>query len=305
MPKILIVDDNPVDRQLASRLLEKNSDALSLGGPGGLQILVAADGQEAFAVAQRDKPDLIVTDLNMPVRDGLGLVEDIKLKLPQIPVILMTAQGSEEVAMRSLQRGAAYYVPKRLLAQDLVDAVISVLESSQATQGHKRVLDCMVQSEVHFLLENDAALIPPLVNYLKESRFRIGGSDETGLVRVTIALREAVLNAMHHGNLELSSQLRETNDKEYYRLGQERRRQKPYSDRKVFVTALDTPDESIYIIRDEGPGFDPAKLPDPLDPENMDRVSGRGLLLIRTFMDEVRHNPAGNEITVIKRSGDT
>jgi anti-sigma regulatory factor (Ser/Thr protein kinase) len=110
---------------------------------------------------------------------------------------------------------------------------------------------------------------------------------------------------MHHGNLELSSQLRETNDKEYYRLGQERRRQKPYSDRKVFVTALDTPDESIYIIRDEGPGFDPAKLPDPLDPENMDRVSGRGLLLIRTFMDEVRHNPAGNEITVIKRSGDT
>ena len=304
MPKILIVDDNPVDRQLASRLLEKNADALSIAGVGGLQILVAADGQEAFAVALREKPDLIVTDLNMPVRDGLGLVEDIKLKLPQIPVILMTAQGSEEIAMRSLQRGAAYYVPKRMLAQDLVDAVVSVLESSQAAQSTKRVLECMIQSDVHFLLENDAALIPPLVGYLKESLFRIGGSDETGLVRVTIALREAVLNAMHHGNLELSSTLRETNDKEYHRLAQERCAQKPYRDRKVYVQAVDTPDESIYIVRDEGPGFDPAKLPDPLDPENMDRVSGRGLLLIRTFMDEVRHNPAGNEITMIKRSGD-
>jgi CheY-like chemotaxis protein/anti-sigma regulatory factor (Ser/Thr protein kinase) len=304
MPKILIVDDNPVDRQLASRLLEKNADALSLNGARGLQILVAPDGQEAFAVAQREKPDLILTDLNMPVRDGLGLVEDVKLKLSQIPVILMTAQGSEEIAMRSLQRGAAYYVPKRMLAQDLVDAVVSVLESSQAAQSHKRVLDCVVQSEVHFLLENDAALIPPLVSYLKESLFRIGGSDETGLVRVTIALREAVLNAMHHGNLELSSSLRETNDKEYHGLAQQRRNQKPYSDRKVYVTALDTPDESIYIIRDEGPGFDPTKLPNPLDPENMDRVCGRGLLLIRTFMDEVRHNPAGNEITMIKRSGD-
>jgi len=302
MPKILIVDDNPVDRQLASRLLEKNADSLSLGGRSNLQILVAADGQEAFVVAQREKPELIVTDLNMPVRDGLGLVEDIKLKLPQIPVILMTAQGSEEIAMRSLQRGAAYYVPKRLLAQELVEAVVSVLESSQATQSHKRVLECIVQSEVHFLLENDAALIPPLVSYLKESLFRIGGSDETGLVRVTIALREAVLNSMHHGNLELSSELKETNDREYYRLSQERRTQKPYGDRKVYVTALDTPDESIYIVRDEGPGFDPSKLPDPLDPENMDRVSGRGLLLIRTFMDEVRHNPAGNEITMIKRS---
>jgi CheY-like chemotaxis protein/anti-sigma regulatory factor (Ser/Thr protein kinase) len=304
MPKILIVDDNPVDRQLASRLLEKNADALSLGGASGLQILVAADGQEAFAVAQREKPDLIVTDLNMPVRDGLGLVEDIKLRLPQIPVILMTAQGSEEIAMRSLQRGAAYYVPKRVLAKDLVDAVVSVLESSQAALSTKRVLDCMVQSEVHFLLDNDAALIPPLVSYLKESLFRIGGSDETGLVRVTIALREAALNAMHHGNLELSSALRETDDKEYYRLAQERRSRKPFSERKVYVQAFDTPDESIYIIRDEGPGFDPTKLPNPLDPENMDRVSGRGLLLIRTFMDEVRHNPAGNEITMIKRSGD-
>jgi CheY-like chemotaxis protein/anti-sigma regulatory factor (Ser/Thr protein kinase) len=303
MPTILIVDDNPVDRQLASRLLEKNVDSLPLTGQLGLKILVAANGQEAITIAEREKPDLIITDLNMPVRDGLGLVEDVKLKLPHIPVILMTAIGSEEIAWRSLKAGAAYYVPKRMLAQDLVDAVVSVMESAQATQSQKRVLDCIIQSEVRFLLDNDPALIPPLVAYLKESLFRIGGSDETGLVRATIALREAVLNAMHHGNLELSSDLRETNEREYHRLTEERRKQKPYSDRKVYVTALDTPDESIYVVRDEGPGFDPNKLPNPLDPENMDKVSGRGLLLIRTFMDEVRHNSAGNEITLIKRSG--
>ena len=56
------------------------------------------------------------------------------------------------------------------------------------------------------------------------------------------------------------------------------------------------------MIRDEGPGFDPTKLPDPTDPANMEKASGRGLLLIRTFMEEVRHNDQGNEITMVWRS---
>ena len=55
-----------------------------------------------------------------------------------------------------------------------------------------------------------------------------------------------------------------------------------------------------YQNTDESKANPWPKLPDPLDPENMEKVSGRGLLLIRTFMDEVRHNPRGNEITMVK-----
>ena len=58
----------------------------------------------------------------------------------------------------------------------------------------------------------------------------------------------------------------------------------------------------MYVVRDEGPGFDPSALPDPLDPANMENASGRGLLLIRTFMTEVRHSERGNEITMIRRA---
>ena len=54
------------------------------------------------------------------------------------------------------------------------------------------------------------------------------------------------------------------------------------------------------MVRDDGNGFDPAILPDPTDPANLERVSGRGLLLIQTFMDSVRHNATGNEITMVK-----
>jgi anti-sigma regulatory factor (Ser/Thr protein kinase) len=59
--------------------------------------------------------------------------------------------------------------------------------------------------------------------------------------------------------------------------------------------------EAVFVVRDEGPGFDPTSLPDPTDPINLERVSGRGLLLIQTFMDHVEHNETGNQITMIKR----
>ena len=63
------------------------------------------------------------------------------------------------------------------------------------------------------------------------------------------------------------------------------------------------PDSVRYVVTDCGSGFDPATLPDPLAPANLARSFGRGLLLIRTFMDEVHHNDVGNEITMVKRRG--
>ena len=56
-------------------------------------------------------------------------------------------------------------------------------------------------------------------------------------------------------------------------------------------------------ITDQGPGFDPKMLPDPTDPENLMKGSGRGLLMIRSFFDVVEHNPTGNQITMTKRVG--
>jgi anti-sigma regulatory factor (Ser/Thr protein kinase) len=68
------------------------------------------------------------------------------------------------------------------------------------------------------------------------------------------------------------------------------------------ITTL-TPREAVFTIRDDGNGFDPSLLPDPRDPTNLERISGRGLLLIRTFMDKVEHNERGNEIRMTKRYG--
>jgi anti-sigma regulatory factor (Ser/Thr protein kinase) len=58
---------------------------------------------------------------------------------------------------------------------------------------------------------------------------------------------------------------------------------------------------ATFAVRDEGPGFDTSDLGREVNPEDMMRIGGRGLLLIRAFMDEVEHNETGNRITMIKR----
>jgi anti-sigma regulatory factor (Ser/Thr protein kinase) len=140
-----------------------------------------------------------------------------------------------------------------------------------------------VQTESQFRLPNDLSHISALVNHVQENLTRMKVCDENGLIRVAVALREALSNAIIHGNLEVASSLRDQDGQAYLDLIERRRAEEPYDDRYVHVTAKESRTEALYIVRDEGPGFDPTSLPDPTDPANLENISGRGLLLIRTL----------------------
>ncbi|HEV3446413.1 MAG TPA: response regulator, partial [Gemmataceae bacterium] len=286
MPTVLVVDDSSLDRHLAASLLGRRAGAEVSGQPARFRVLSASNGQEALAAIRQETPDLVLTDLQMPDMDGLKLVQEIRYHFPFLPVVLMTGQGSEDIAIQALQRGAASYVPKKNLAYDLVETVEDVLAVAGAKKHQQRLLDeCWTQSESQFVLSNDISFIPPLIGHFQENLTRMRLVDENGLIRVAVALREALTNAIFHGNLEAVLAPHARDDVAYRRLIEERLHQEPYEDRRVCVTARESRREAIYIIRDEGPGYDPAALPDPADPVNLEKVSGRGLLLIRTFMD--------------------
>src|SRR5438067_12812648 len=93
----------------------------------------------------------------------------------------------------------------------------------------------------------------------------------------------------------------ETDEAGYQKLLENRRREKPYRDRRVHVVARELLHEARYSVRHEGPGLDPSALPDLRDPTIFDKISGRALLLIRTFMDQVTHDQTGKEMTLVKR----
>jgi CheY-like chemotaxis protein len=292
MATVLVVDDSPIDRARAGGLLKKGKNLIPM---------FASNGREALALIEQQLPDIVVTDLQMPEMDGLELVEVIRRRFATVPVVLMTAHGSEEIAVAALRKGAASYVAKRNLASELCETVLSVVEIARADRSQQQILSCLTETESRFVMTNDIASIAPLIGQLEASLTRMQLCDETGLIRVAVALREALVNAIYHGNLELTSQLLEVDEAAFAAMATRRPHEPPYAERRVHVIAHETRSEATYVIRDEGGGFDPSALPDPTDPQNLDRRTGRGLFLIRTFMDEVRHNAAGNEITLIKR----
>jgi CheY-like chemotaxis protein/anti-sigma regulatory factor (Ser/Thr protein kinase) len=291
MPTALVVDDSPVDRHRVSSLLEKLS---------GWTAAWAADGREALAAMERQVPDVVLTDLRMPGMDGLALIEEAKRTYPAVPVIVMTAFGSEDIAILALERGAASYVPKRNLARHLARTVEHVLEVAHASRGHLRVLRAQTHGEYRFVLENDLSLIPHLVGHLRDNLRGSGLCDENEAIRVGVALREALDNAILHGNLEVKTEALR-GEQAHHDLVAEQSRRPPYRDRRVYLSVTESPTEAVYVIRDEGLGFNPHRLPDARNPANLEQFPERGLRLIRTFMDEVRHNQAGNEITLVKR----
>lgn len=302
MTTALIVDDSAVDRRLAGVLLEKNSS---------LKVTYANDGKAALESISNSLPDIVVTDMQMPEINGLELVESIRAHYPNLPVILMTAQGSEEIAVSALQRGAASYVPKSVLTRDLVPTVMNVLSAARADDSYDRMLGCLNECRWSFQLENDYTLIAPLVHLLRQSVAGMQLCDQTGRVQVGVAIEEALSNALYHGNLELTAdQLSDLGydlqRAEVPNLVEARKHELPFRDRRIFLDAVITRQEARFIIRDDGPGFDHHSIPEPGDAMASEKGSARGITHMRLFMDEVVFNEKGNEVTlVMRRNGET
>ena len=292
MACLLVVDDSTADREMAAHLLAQES----------WRVLHAADGQEALAQMRDHNVDLVLTDLVMPNLDGLAFVKQSKTDHPLVPVVLMTARGSEEIAVQALEAGAASYVPKKTLVRDLVEVVERILEASRERKSYTRLLGRLQAAS--FVLENDLELISSLVSYLTQILRDSGMFDESNCQRISTALDEALTNAYYHGNLEVRSEIRQQDARAYRLLAEQRRQAAPYRDRRILVQASLTSDAARFVVTDEGRGFNVGAVPDPTLPENLEQPSGRGIFLMKTFLDDVRYNEAGNQVTLLKRRAD-
>jgi serine/threonine-protein kinase RsbW len=103
------------------------------------------------------------------------------------------------------------------------------------------------------------------------------GFSEADQFAIRLALEEGLMNAIRHGN-------------------------RFASDKQVHVTWQIERSEAVFTIADEGPGFHECTVPDPTIDENLERPCGRGLMLMRSFMDEVSYNEKGNEVRLVKKA---
>jgi CheY-like chemotaxis protein/anti-sigma regulatory factor (Ser/Thr protein kinase) len=292
MPIILVVDDSPVDQKLVGGLLGRDFDWI---------VTYAENGQVAVEMMDQLSPDIIVTDLQMPVMDGMQLCRETKSRAPQIPVVLITGQGSEQLAVEALAAGASSYVPKSALAESLLETVDQLLNFSEKDRTKERLMTFTTNTRHQFNLENDPTLIPALLDFVRESMEMLRLGDEPQRRQVSVAIEEAMLNAMLHGNLELPEhrvqEVRQTlHAGKTSEILDNQRKKAPFDQRRVRIAIDLTHTRAQFVIRDQGKGFDTTKIPAADAPESISNMGRRGLTLIRNFMDDVTFKENGAEI---------
>lgn len=292
---ILIVDDEEIIRQLMKEILSEVGD---------YEILTAVSGEEGFKICQEREIDLVFTDLRMPGMGGLQYLELLKNEFPEIPVVIISGYGSREDVIHALRLGASNF----LLKPVETDVVINIANRLTGLRNREKlssqIFDYLLHANHEFSMPSDLRFTLALIDLLTTTMEKINLCSGAELKNVRLALDEALVNAIVHGNLEIDSRQKGNTLADlvaYDQLVRNRCQLPPYNQRRVHITSQITTDFAKITIADEGNGFNHAAL--PKDFSDIDTLTsyGRGLLLIRTFMDSVSFNSKGNAITMIKK----
>ncbi len=262
--KILVVDDDEMICQLLRDILNRNN----------MDVVPAYNAKHALEELSRQKIDVVLTDVNMPGMNGIVLMEEIKKLSPDLPVIIMTGGGTEEIAVKALQRGALNFCRKPFNIPEISSVIKKGLEAKKLSDKQKEIMHFLVVNFC-FDIPSDVIYIKGLIHYIYQGAKQLGFPENEFTMRVRVAIDEAIVNAIRHGN-------------------------KFDKNKRVKIDVTISPDKLQVKIIDEGNGFDVSAIPDPKDPENLHNEGGRGVLLMGYYMDEIKYNDKGNEVVLTK-----
>jgi|UniRef100_A0A7C5EKY5 two-component system nitrogen regulation response regulator NtrX len=179
---ILVVDDEPQIRETLSGLLKDE----------GFEVMTSPDGEQALHTVREELPDLVLLDLALPGKDGLEVLRDLKELYPTLPVIIISAYGSVENAVKATRLGAYDFIEKPPHADKILLTVRNALEMARLFEENRRlrqqaapVREIIGQSEAIRQLREKLRLVAPT-----SASVLITGENGTG--------KELVARALHH-----------------------------------------------------------------------------------------------------------
>jgi serine/threonine-protein kinase RsbW len=239
-------------------------------GQLGHDVVVTGEREKALRRDDLETFDLIISDLSEAEVNGQP-IGDLQRKHLVTP---LNTNGASPDIIKAFKMGAANYLRSPYNRDELREIVEKTLAYKLRYVDDPSVLSHL-HEKIEFELPSDLALMNGVLEYLQERVAKLG------LIKLErsnlfVALDEAFVNAVKHGNKNDPTKL-------------------------VRITAELTSKEASFTVEDEGEGFDITKIPDPCDPANLFRTSGRGVLLIYNIMDEVEYNAQGNRVKMVKR----
>ena len=260
---ILVVDDSETDRTLVSGLIESERPDWDV-----MSCEAAAEGLDVLAARHITA---VVTDLFMPEMSGEEFLIEVRRRFPTVPVILITSQGNDEIAARSLELGAVNYVPKRRLSEDLIPAIDEIVRGAGEAALARDVLTYLLRSQTLFRIDSDLEQIRSLLHLIRERLQALRTLQDDEVRQVTDAVREALMNAHMHG--------------------------RPAGpDPVIEVELTQTPECICFSITDQGCGFDTSLVSCEESAE-----TGNGFRIMRRHMDLIEFNDRGNRIALTKK----
>ena len=262
--RILIIDDHD---DLATALQREFEAA-------GHEVTVFHDRADALSTGGIDEHDVVITDLDVVGRslhissNGNGSANGDRC-LPHIE-----SEPAPDEHVKAFKICASKFRHDEFDEEELRRIVETTLNYKIKHVDTAAAVQNMHES-IEFELPSSISVMHAILDYLMKRVEKLGviKSEQSNLF---VALDEAFVNAVKHGN--------------------------KFDTRKlVRVTADVTRSEARFTIEDEGEGFDVNSIPDPLDPANLFKPSGRGVLFIYNIMDEVKYNDRGNRLTMVKR----
>ena len=218
--------------------------------------------------------DLVVADLpNAAARDR-AMLRSIHAQRRPIPLVITT--NGKPVDLRGTLGPIRADTLACPFSDETIDDAIERVLAQQHLHGDTQKILPFLTETVRFVIPSRVEFLDGVLNHLTERLVQLGFVRPES-IDVVVALDEAIVNAIKHGNGYDAAKL-------------------------VTIEAQFTAAAARFTISDEGPGFREQDVPDPCAPENLLRPSGRGLLLIRSIMDDVEYNAEGNVLTMVKYS---
>ncbi len=291
--KILVVEDDEATREVM---------VMGLRGLGH-ETAVASDGRAGLQLFNAFKPDIVFADIQMPVMNGLEMLEKLRKIDNEALVIINTTLDSPEYTLQALRLKANDYLVKPVLIRDIVAILDKYSDVLQHRTIDREVLGMISRRELCMEIGNDLTLLGKIVDrLLLETEAAVKPNDRLG---IRLGLMEILINAIEHGNLAITyeekSHAIESGPDGLEKLVEMRMHNSPYQDRRVKIEFSLTRERCEWRVTDQGAGFDFENLPDPNDPENLVKCHGRGILLARLQFDECVFLGNGNQVHMIKR----
>ncbi len=295
MATILLAEDSSTHTALMRSLLEQD----------GHRVICVVNGQLAWEAAQESRPDLIVTDLRMPELNGCQLVERMLEWDPNLPCVVVTARGSEGLAVDALAMGAVNFVPKNSLQKLLNHVVRQTLAMVEVNAIFKDFTGHLENPEYSIQLPNEVVAIEPSVLYVMQTLAAATSLSTVQRIRVGAAISSALFNAMCYGNLEIKdedpvvSRMFAVDSPDHHEL-RERATQKPYCDRKVLLKVSVSKADTRFSISHEGPGLMTRLTPAPGTSDSFELEQCRGFVLMTSFMDDIIFQSGNSSVILVK-----